>query len=125
MLRKWRLLWEREPRHERGERAIVMADNSKVLQKKIRVKIRERAEAREPGANPAFHKRDLNYAKCGLVKMWLVDTGCGYDLVSKREVALMKRFEEKAGRTITFHTANGLTVTEDVANVYVKELVNI
>ena len=43
-----------------------MADNSKVLQKKIRVKIRERAEAREPGANPAFHKRDLNYAK-----MWV------------------------------------------------------
>ena len=104
------------------ECAIVMVDKSKVLQKIIRVKIRDRAEAREPGANPAFHKRDLNYAKCGLVKMWLVDTGCGYDLVSKREVALMKRFEEKAGRTITFHTANGPTVTEDVANVYVKEL---
>ena len=61
-----------------------------MLQNKIRVKIRERAEARGPGANPAFHKRDLNYAKCGLVKMRLVDTGCGYDIVSKREVALMK-----------------------------------
>ena len=54
--------------------------------------------------------------------MWLVDTGCGYDLVSKREVALMKRFVEKATHTITFHTVNGPTVTEDVANVYVKEL---
>ena len=99
-----------------------MVDKSKVLQKIIRVKIRDRAEAREPGANPAFHKRDLNYAKCGLVKMWLVDTGCGYDLVSMREVALMKRFVEKARHTITFRTANGPTVTEDVANVYVKEL---
>ena len=54
--------------------------------------------------------------------MWLVNTGCGYDLVSKREVALMKRFVEKAMHTITFHTANGPTVTENVANVYVKDL---
>ena len=54
--------------------------------------------------------------------MWLVDTGCGYDLASKREVALMKTFVEKAKHTITFHTANGPTVTEDVADVYVKEL---
>ena len=100
----------------------VVADKSKVLRKKIRVKIQERAEARGLGANPAFHKRDLVYAKCGLVKMWLVDTGCGYDLVSKREVALMTRFVEKAKHTSTFHTANGPTVTEDVANVYVKEL---
>ena len=54
--------------------------------------------------------------------MWLVDTGCGYDLASKREVALMKTFVEKAKHTITFHTANGPTVTEDVADVYVQEL---
>ena len=54
--------------------------------------------------------------------MWLLDTGCGYDIVSKREVALMKRFVDKARHTITFHTANGPTVTENVATVYVKEL---
>ena len=70
-------------------------DRSKVLRKKLRIKVKKRAEARCPGANPAYHKRDLNYAKCGLVKMWLVDTGCGYDQVFKREVALMKRFVEK------------------------------
>ena len=51
-------------------------------------------------------KRDLNYAKCGLMKMWLVDTGCGYDFVSKREVAHMKRFVEQAKHNFTFHTAN-------------------
>ena len=34
----------------------------------------------------------------------------------------MKRFVEKARHKITFHTANGPTVTENVANVYVKEL---
>ena len=64
----------------------------------------------------------MDFATCSMVKMWLVDTGCGYDLVSKREVALMKRFAIKAKHTITFHTANGPTVTENVANVYVKEL---
>ena len=54
--------------------------------------------------------------------MWLVDTGCGYDLVSKREVALTKRFVEKGTHTITFHTAKGPIVTEGVAKVYVTEL---
>ena len=57
-----------------------------------------------------------------MVKMWLVDTGCGYDIVSKREVALIKRFVNKAKLTITFHTANGPTVTENMAYIYVKEL---
>ena len=54
--------------------------------------------------------------------MWLVDTGCGYDIVSKREVSKLKRFISKATCGITFHTANGATRTEDVANIYVKEL---
>ena len=34
----------------------------------------------------------------------------------------MKRFVNKAKHTITFHTANGPTVTEKVANIYAKEL---
>ena len=34
----------------------------------------------------------------------------------------MKRFVNKAKHTITFHTANGPTVTENVANIYAKEL---
>ena len=103
------------------ECSMVQVDKSKVLRKKGKMNVKERVKARGPGANPAFRKRDVNYATCGLVKMWLVDTGCGYDLVSQREVALMKRFVEKAKRTITFHIANGPTVTEDVANVYVKD----
>ena len=104
------------------EYTTLVVDQSKKLWKKLRINIHERAEARGPVANPAFHQRELNYAKCGLVQMWLVDTGCGYDLVSKREVALMKICVEKAKHTITFHTANGPTVTEDVANVYMQEL---
>ena len=54
--------------------------------------------------------------------MWLVDTGCGYDLVSQRETALINRFVNKAKVPITFHTASGPTRTDNVANSYVKEL---
>ena len=54
--------------------------------------------------------------------MWLVDTGCGYDLVYKRETALIKRFVNKAQVLVAFHTANGPTRTDNVANIYVKEL---
>ena len=67
----------------------------------------------------------MNYAKCGLVKMWLVDTGCCYHLVSKREVAHMKIFVEQAKHNFTFHTASRPIVTEDAANVYVQELDDI
>ena len=86
-------------------------DKPKVLRTKIKTKTKERVKARGPGANRASRQRNLDYAKCGLVKMWIVATGCGYDLVPKREVALMKRFVEKAKHTITFHTANVPTVT--------------
>ena len=36
--------------------------------------------------------------------------------------ALIKRFVHKAKAPITFHTANGPTRTDNVANIYVKEL---
>ena len=49
----------------------------------------------------ASRKRNLDFAKCSLVKMWLVDTGCGHDLASKREMALMTRFISKAKHEIT------------------------
>ena len=74
----------------------------------------KRAEARETGASLASRQRDLDFAGCSMVKMSLVGTGCGYDLVSKREVAPTKRFANKAEHTITAHTANGPTVTESV-----------
>ena len=54
--------------------------------------------------------------------MWPVDTGCGYDLVSKREATLIKRFVSKAKVPITFHTAKGHTRTENIVNIHVREL---
>ena len=56
------------------------------------------------------------------LKLWLVDTGRGYDLVSKRETGMIKRFVNKAKVPITFHTANGPTRTENIANIHVREL---
>ena len=88
----------------------------------VRARIKKRAVACETGASLASRSRDMDFAKCSMMKVWLVDTGCGYDIVSKREVGLTKRFVHKAKNTITFHTANGLTVTENVANIYVHEL---
>ena len=54
--------------------------------------------------------------------MWLVDTGCGYDLVSKRKTGMIKRIVSKAKVPITFHTANGATRTENIASIHVREL---
>ena len=89
---------------------------------KLRQMIKQRAEAPERGAIPAAKIQDLDYTIFSKVKMWLVDTGCGYDIVSKRETAKIKRFLSKARCGITFHIANGATRTEDVANIYVKDL---
>ena len=97
-------------------------DNRKLLKIKLKAKVRQRAQARERGAILAFKKRDFNFVKCGMVREWLVDTGCGYDLVSKRETGLIKRFVSKAKVPITFHTANGPTRTDNVANIHVREL---
>ena len=68
-----------------SEDSLNSADSKKLLKIKLKAKIRQRAQARERGAIPAFKKRDFNFVKCGMVKERLLDTGCGYDLVSKRE----------------------------------------
>ena len=44
------------------------ADHRKLLKVKLKAKIRQRAQARERGATPAFKKRDFNFVNCGLVK---------------------------------------------------------
>ena len=45
-----------------------------------------------------------------------------YDIVSKRETALMKRFVSKANVPVTLHTANGPTRTDNIANMHVRQL---
>ena len=55
------------------------------------------------------------------VDRWLVDTGCGYDLVSKEHTASIRRWVRKAVHPRTFQTANGVTTTEKVARMTVGE----
>ena len=45
----------------------------------------------------------------GTIKIWLVDTGCGHDLIGKNEVASSGGVCRPAGETLTFNTANGKT----------------
>ena len=55
------------------------------------------------------------------VELWLVDTGCGSDLIDKYEIRNLKQFVTRAVKTITFVTANGRTTATDVARVFVEE----
>ena len=87
----------------------IYTDKRKQLKLKLTDRVRKQAQARERGANPASRKRDLDFVKCSLMNIWLVDTGSGYDLVSKRESAMIKRFVNKAQAPITFQSARGPT----------------
>ncbi len=53
---------------------------------------------------------------------WLIDTGCGHDLVGVEEVKALKRMFKAAGIPVSFQTANGVTQTREVIELYVDEL---
>jgi len=55
------------------------------------------------------------------VDRWLVDTGCGYDLVSREHTTATRRWVRKAVHPRTFQTANGVTTTDKVARMTVDE----
>ena len=71
-------------------------EETKQLKLKLTTHIKKLAKARDCGAIPAFRQRNYDYVKCGMVKMWLVDIGCGYDIVPNRETALIRRSVSKA-----------------------------
>ena len=56
------------------------------------------------------------------VKIWLVDSGCGHDLISKREVRESNLDQESCETPVGFNTANGSTVAHNVAPLYIDEL---
>ena len=55
------------------------------------------------------------------VDLWLVDTGCGSDLIEKSEIRNLKPFVAHAAKTITFHTANGPTTATEIVRLFVEE----
>ncbi|MFM7984496.1 MAG: hypothetical protein ACKPKO_34740, partial [Candidatus Fonsibacter sp.] len=77
----------------------------------------------ERDAVPAKPKsRDWAYTDRIVVKDWIVDTGCGNDLLSKRDVASVKDYVRKAKRPVVFRTVNGSTTTNSVAWIHIQEL---
>ncbi len=58
----------------------------------------------------------------GTIKIWLVDTGCGHDLIGKNEVASSGGKCRPAKESLTFNTANGKTVALEQASYQSTEL---
>ena len=58
----------------------------------------------------------------GTIKIWLVDTGCGHDLIGKTEVASSGGVCRPAKESLTFNTANGKTIALEQASYQSAEL---
>ena len=57
-----------------------------------------------------------------LVKYWLADTGCGYDLASRKHVLKLTERIKSIDNPITFNTANGNTDASEDIMLRVDEL---
>ena len=55
------------------------------------------------------------------IDRWVVDTGCGYDLVSRDHISWMKRWIRKAVKAPIFPEGEGITATEQAARMTVGE----
>eukprot|EP00969_Alexandrium_andersonii_P013989 609935-Alexandrium_andersonii.AAC.1 len=53
--------------------------------------------------------------------MWLIDTGCGHDLVTKANAQILKRWIRKAEKPIEFATANGNAEADEILEVFIEE----
>ena len=53
---------------------------------------------------------------------WLMDTGCGHDLIGQAKAKSLGVDIVKGDDEIVFQTANGSTSTSDVAKIVVDEL---
>ena len=54
--------------------------------------------------------------------LWLVDTGCGHDLISAANVKLSGGETERLEHAFIFQTANGDTPSTHVATIFLSEL---
>ena len=57
-----------------------------------------------------------------VVERWLIDTGCGHDLVAYEDVRPFKQVLRRPKVPLGFHTANGPTNTKYTVKVMVREL---
>ena len=71
----------------------------------------------DPGNTAAFAK-----ARLGASDLWLVDIGCGHDLVSGTNAKLLKGKRRALETQVTFQTANGDTPSTHPFQIFIKEL---
>ena len=57
-----------------------------------------------------------------MVKEWLIDTGCGHDLVSKDGVQMLKPYFRDASEKVVFDTAGGEAPADTVVPMYVPDI---
>jgi hypothetical protein len=60
--------------------------------------------------------------RAGIVTLWLIDTGCGHDLVSMKDLGVDMANILVADRPLPFNTANGKTKATEQAPLYCAEL---
>ena len=60
-----------------------------------------------------------------MVVKWIVDSGCGHDLVSRKVLEGFLDLIFRATKPITFNTANGLAPSYEMASIGVRELAMI
>ena len=82
-------------------------------------------DAPEPEVVLALPAKPANIPKHGMVKKWIIDSGCGHDLVSKTLVMSFPQLIHSTDKSITFNTANGLAPTSEQAHIGVPELSQI
>ena len=87
--------------------------------RKQRIKTRPLYEDR--GKNARMMATTPKHPKAN-VKYWLADTGCGYDLVSRKHVAKVEDRIKKSNHPLTFCTANGATEASADILLHVDEL---
>ena len=55
------------------------------------------------------------------VKLWLIDTGCGHDLVARNELKGLRKLIRDADVPLNFFTANGEVPATEAVDLFVKE----
>ena len=57
-----------------------------------------------------------------VAKWWLMDTGCGHDLVGQKAIKDYSRYCRPVKKSVTFNTAGGPSPTKQVISITVEEL---
>ena len=76
--------------------------NEKERRQVIRDKIRNHEIARERGSSPSERAAPAKKLPDQAIQLWLIDTGCGHDLVSRKEISAIKQMVRAAGQKLYF-----------------------